>query len=162
MNASTLAPWLGVQSIPFLYERCTDISVTLSEVDVPKEGASGGACAALAMLLLLGGSLVQTTRFAMTGTLDLRGRVREVGSVREKILHARQKGFPLMMVPLINLEKLEREGWKDEEERDYVIRSVRGVDTFVDVMEAVVQGKLRGDYDIAVIHGIMSIRDGRC
>ena len=83
--------------------------------------------------------------------LDLRGRVLEVEGVRQKIPHAEDKGFARMIVPTCNLEKLEAEGWKDDRERQYVKRSVKGVRTFVDVMEAAVDGEYAVTFPLVVL-----------
>ena len=150
MNAPLIAQWLGGQSIPFLYDKFTDVTITAPEVDVRKKGYSGILCAGLALLLQLGGSLVRNS-LTMTGTLCLRGRVLEVEGVRQKILHAKDKGFARMIVPMCNLEELEAEGWKDDNEREYVKRSVKGVRTFVDVMEAAVDGEYAVTFLLVVL-----------
>ena len=161
VNAPLIAQWLGGQSIPFLYDIFTDVTITAPEVDISKEGYSGGLCAGLALLLQLGGSLVRDS-LSTTGALDLRGRVLEVEGVRQKILHAKDTGFTRMIVPMCNLEKLEAEGWKDNNEREYVKRSVKGVRTFVDVMEAAVDGEYAVTFlwwcYLALIHSNVHVR----
>ena len=45
-----------------------------------------------------------------------------------------------MMVPMDNFVELNRQGWETEDEEEYVKRSVKGVKTFVDVMELAIKG----------------------
>ena len=77
---------------------------------------------------------------ALTGVLDLRGRIGVIGGEREKVLATKKEGIALMMVPMNNFVELNRQGWETEDEEEYVKRSVKGVKTFVDVMELAIKG----------------------
>jgi len=45
---------------------------------------------------------------AGTGTLDIDGRVGDVGGVREKVIAALEAGYDLVLVPTVRLEEAER------------------------------------------------------
>lgn len=143
INAPRIAQWLGGDAIPFLFDKFTDVNLTQPQLDALKCGCSGGAGAALSLTLLLGGRLVDGY-VAMTGTVDLCGRILLVGDVRVKIRHAMRRGAGLMIVPQDNLDDLNQEGW-EEDEREYVERSVRGASTFVDVLSHAIEGKSMGE-----------------
>ena len=65
---------VGEHAIPFVHDETTDVNVTESHFQLMKTGASMGAGGALALLLLLGCSLVEE-EVAIIGCVDLRGRV---------------------------------------------------------------------------------------
>ena len=83
INAPTLAEWLGEHAIPFLHDETTDVNVTEHEFLQMKTGASMGAVGALALLLLLGCSLVEEG-VVMTGYVDLRGRMMMVDRASDR------------------------------------------------------------------------------
>ena len=113
--------------------------MTLPRLAYSKTGPSGGACAALALSLMLGCSLVSGT-VAVTGCIDLRGAINVVGGIEEKIRQSKEVGIGLVIVPMGNLMQLDQEGW-DDELKEYVSESVRGASSFVDVMELAVEGE---------------------
>lgn len=77
---------------------------------------------------------------AVTGYVDLLGKVYCVGSVREKILHCKGRGVGLVIVPAEDLEDANAEGWASGEDAQYVQEAVRGVRSFVEVLTHAVAG----------------------
>ena len=58
--------------------------------------------------LLAAEDLLGGRRVAGTGTLDIDGRVGDVGGVREKVIAAIEAGYDLVLVPTVRLEEAER------------------------------------------------------
>lgn len=77
---------------------------------------------------------------AVTGYVDLRGKMYPVGQVREKILHCKSRGVGLVIVPAEDLDELNEEGWASAEDLQYVQQAVRGARSFVDMLELAVTG----------------------
>ena len=72
---------------------------------IPKDGPSAGVAMTIALLSLLTGRLVRSD-LAMTGEMTLRGKVVEVGGIKEKVLAARRAGVKTVIMPRRNEKDL--------------------------------------------------------
>ncbi|ORZ14497.1 Lon protease C-terminal proteolytic domain-domain-containing protein [Absidia repens] len=78
-----------------------DLHLHLPNGAVPKDGPSAGVAMAVCIISLLSGKAIPRTT-AMTGEITLRGQVRPVGGIKEKVLAAHRAGVNKVILPAIN------------------------------------------------------------
>ncbi len=89
---------LGVK-MPF--HRTSDVHVHVPQGAIPKDGPSAGVAMALVLSSLVSGRAIRHD-VAMTGEVTLRGRVLEIGGVKEKVLAAHRAGMRTVILPKDN------------------------------------------------------------
>ena len=85
--------------------RATDLHIHFPAGAVPKDGPSAGVAVTLAIASVLGQRAVRRD-VAMTGEMTLRGRVLEIGGVKEKVLAAYRAGLREVILPVGNEKDL--------------------------------------------------------
>jgi ATP-dependent Lon protease len=97
------APQLSVA--PDFY-KTKDIHVHFPEGAVPKDGPSAGVTVCTAIISALTNTPVRRD-VAMTGEISLRGRVMQIGGLKEKTMAALRHGISTVIIPYDNLPDLE-------------------------------------------------------
>ena len=83
----------------------TDVHIHFPAGAIPKDGPSAGAAVTLAIASVLSRRPVRRN-LAMTGEVTLRGKVLEIGGVKEKVLAAYRAGLREVMMPRTNEKDL--------------------------------------------------------
>ncbi len=96
------APQFGIK--PTLFDS-TDIHVHVPEGATPKDGPSAGVAMMTAIVSLLTNNPVSKD-VAMTGEITLRGRVLQIGGLKEKLLAALRAGVTTVLIPKDNEKDL--------------------------------------------------------
>ena len=88
------------------FYKTKDIHVHFPEGAVPKDGPSAGVTVCTAIVSALTGTPVRRD-VAMTGEISLRGRVMQIGGLKEKTMAALRHGVSTVVIPYDNLRDLE-------------------------------------------------------
>ncbi|MFZ4788218.1 MAG: S16 family serine protease, partial [Beijerinckiaceae bacterium] len=101
-HVKSRAPVFGIKPTDF---QNRDIHVHVPEGATPKDGPSAGIAIATTIVSLLTNIPVKSS-VAMTGEINLRGRVLPIGGLKEKILSALRAGIKTVLIPDENTKDL--------------------------------------------------------
>ncbi|SAM09279.1 hypothetical protein [Absidia glauca] len=117
-----------------------DLHLHIPNGAVPKDGPSAGIAMAVCIISLLSGKAVPRTT-AMTGEITLRGQVRPVGGIKEKVLSAHRAGVTKVILPAVN----ERDMVQDVPDKVKHALAVVYCRTMWEVLDAAFEEKLIQD-----------------
>ncbi|KKP35606.1 MAG: Lon protease [candidate division TM6 bacterium GW2011_GWF2_32_72] len=120
------APELGLKTS---FTATKDIHIHIPEGATPKDGPSAGItiCTALVSALT---KMPVLNNLAMTGEITLRGRVLEIGGLKEKLIAAQQHGMKKVLIPKDNIHDLE-EITKEIDLKDMKVIPVENMDEVI-------------------------------
>ncbi len=107
------------------FYKSQDIHIHVPEGAVPKDGPSAGVTMATALVSAITGRKVKKS-VAMTGEITLRGRVIEIGGLKEKVIAAHAAGLKEIIHPDSNTKDLEKIPL--EVRRDLTFHGVKTID----------------------------------
>ena len=110
-----------------------DVHVHVPEGAVPKDGPSAGCAIATAIVSALT-KKISRREVGMTGEITLRGKIYEIGGIREKVLAAHRAGLKIVILPKANKKNLVKVPAKVKKDIKFV---------FADHMDKVLKVALR-------------------
>ena len=111
------------------FYKTKDIHVHFPEGAVPKDGPSAGVTVCTALVSALTNTPVRRD-VAMTGEISLRGRVMQIGGLKEKTMAALRHGVSTVIIPEDNLRDLEEIDQTVRKSLNFV--TARTMDTVLD------------------------------
>ncbi len=101
----TKSHWADL-GLPEGFTQNMDVHVHVPEGAMPKDGPSAGVAMTTALVSAVTGIPVKRT-VGMTGEVTLRGRVLEIGGVKEKVVAAHRAGLKTIILPKDNKKDME-------------------------------------------------------
>lgn len=125
-----------------------DLQVTLPSFKAVKDGSSGGAAIATAVVqgLLRDYGIRTRSGCGITGAIDLCGRLLPVGDMIPKLQQAMRTGLQVVVAPHMQAEALLEDAragrdFPSQELREYVLRALHPARTVVEAIQITLEGE---------------------
>lgn len=145
---------LGID--PELFEK-QDIHIHVPEGATPKDGPSAGISMCTALVSALTGIPIRAD-VAMTGEINLRGEVMQIGGLKEKLLAARRGGIKTVLIPQDNERDLKE--IPDSIKGPLKIIPVKWIDQVLDVALEVMPTPLSSKVTVVTDEKNLELRPG--
>jgi len=119
----------------FAETRCQGLHIHCGEGAVSKDGPSAGAAITTAIYSLLNGRRIKND-VAITGEINLQGKVTAIGGLREKIMGAKRSGVKMLLYPKENdkdFKKIYEEN-KDKLADSMVFKEIETISEILDMV----------------------------
>ena len=144
-----LLPHLDTGSLDGIVNAEADLQVSLADISMVKDGTSGGLAVVLAILdYFLGDyNIMARAGCSATGEIDLRGRVLPVADLVQKIEQAYCGGCSIIIAPFTQASAIVEDAkgggalLASEELRQFVLTSLKPVETVIEAMEFAFTGE---------------------
>ena len=135
-----------------------DLHIHVPEGATPKDGPSAGVTMCMAMISVLTEQPIKAD-VAMTGEINLRGQILQIGGLKEKLLAAHRGGIKNVVIPYDNTKDLQEV--PDNIKRNLNIYPVKWIEEVLGIALQSTSSSIKKCREVVVVDSIRSIESDR-